>query len=81
MLLRLGMPKVMIMSFKSVSPCYFQNPFQRDWLYVLLEDKQKGKSGKLIGHGFDPLLPIVYKCFNYYLLYSKVYFVYLQVHE
>ena len=31
----------------------------------------------VIYHGFDPLLPMVYKCFNYYLLYYRVYLVYL----
>ena len=30
----------------------------------------------LIDHGFDPLLPMVYNCFNYYLLYSRVYLVF-----
>ena len=32
---------------------------------------------EVIDHGFDPLLPMVYKCFNYYLLYYRVYLVYL----
>ena len=37
--------KVMILSFKSCESLLFSNLFQRDCLFVLLEDKQKGKSG------------------------------------
>ncbi|WZZ88512.1 hypothetical protein YC2023_117091 [Brassica napus] len=31
----------------------------------------------MIDHGFDQLLHMVYKCFNYHLLYYRVYLVYL----
>ena len=37
--------EVMILSFKSCESLLFSNLFQRDCLFVLLEDKQKGKSG------------------------------------
>ena len=37
--------EVMILSFKSCESLLFSNLFQRDCLLVLLEDKQKGKSG------------------------------------
>ena len=37
--------EVMILSFKSCESLLFSNLFQRDYLFVLLEDKQKGKSG------------------------------------
>uniref|UniRef100_A0A0D3DJS7 Uncharacterized protein n=1 Tax=Brassica oleracea var. oleracea TaxID=109376 RepID=A0A0D3DJS7_BRAOL len=37
--------EVMILSFKSCESLLFSNPFQRNCLFVLLEDKQKGKSG------------------------------------
>ena len=36
-------------------------------MYVLLEDKQKGKSGELIYLGFDPFLSMVYKYFTIYI--------------
>ena len=48
-------------------------------MFVLLEDKQKGKSGELIDHGFYPLLAMVYKCFKIYLLRYRVYLECLQV--
>ena len=35
--------------------------------------------GELIGHEFYPLLAMVYKCFNIYLLLYRVYLEYLQV--
>ena len=57
----------------------FSNLFQRDYLCVLLEDKQKGKSGELIDHGFYPFSAMVYKYFNIYLLLYIVYLEYLQV--
>ena len=37
--------EVMILSFKSCESLLFSNLFQKDYLFVLLEDKQKGKSG------------------------------------
>ena len=37
--------EVMILSFKSCKSLLFSNLFQRDCPFVLLEDKQKGKSG------------------------------------
>jgi len=37
--------EVMILSFKSCESLLFSNLFQRDCLFVLLEDKQNGKSG------------------------------------
>ena len=37
--------EVMILSFKSCESLLFSNPFQRNCPFVLLEDKQKGKSG------------------------------------
>ncbi|KAG5393513.1 hypothetical protein IGI04_023476, partial [Brassica rapa subsp. trilocularis] len=49
--------RLKILSFKSCDSLLFSNLFQRDCLYVLLEDNQKGKSGELIDHGFDLLLP------------------------
>ena len=38
---------VMILSFKSCESLLFSNLFQRDCPFVLLEDKQKGKSGRV----------------------------------
>ena len=37
--------EVMILSLKLCESLLFSNFFQRDCMYVLLEDKQKGKSG------------------------------------
>ena len=37
--------EMMILSFKSCESLLFSNLFQRDCLFVLLEDKQKRKSG------------------------------------
>ena len=37
--------EVMILSFKSCESLLFSNLFQRDYMFVLLEDKQNGKSG------------------------------------
>ena len=37
--------KVVILKFKSCESLLFSNLFQRDYPSVLLEDKQKGKSG------------------------------------
>ena len=39
--------EVMILSFKSRESLLFSNFFQRDYMFVLLEDKQKGKSGRV----------------------------------
>ena len=36
--------------------------------------------GYLIDHGFYPLLTMVYKCFNIYLLLYRIYLEFLQVH-
>jgi len=72
--------EVMILNFKSCESLLFSNLFQRDYMSVFLEDKQNFKSRELIGHGFYPLLVMVYKCFNIYLLLHKVYFEYFEVH-
>ena len=56
--------EVMLLSFKSCESLLFSNHFQRDRMFVLLEDKQKGKSGELIYHEFHPLPSMVYKCFK-----------------
>ena len=71
--------EVMILSFKSCESLLFSNLFQRDRMFVLLEDKQKGKSGELKDHGFYLFLAMVYKCFSIYLLQYRVYLEYLQV--
>ena len=39
--------EVMILSFKSCESLLFSNLFQRDCPSVLLEDKQKGKFGRV----------------------------------
>ena len=44
-----------------------------------IEDVYSFKSRHLIGHGFYPLLAMVYKIFNTYLLRYRVYLEYLQV--
>ena len=56
--------EVMILSFKSCESLLFSNFFQRGCPYVLLKDKQKGKSGELIDHGFYLLSAMVYNCCN-----------------
>ena len=71
--------EVMIISFKSCESLLFSNLFQRDYPLVLLEDKEKGKSGELIDHGFYPLFAMVYKCFNSELILYRVYLEYLHV--
>ena len=64
--------EVMILSFKSCESLLFSNLFQRDYLFVLLEDKQKGKS-----EGVDrPWMTHFYPWFisvlttNYYIIQS-----------
>ncbi|WZZ51422.1 hypothetical protein YC2023_051529 [Brassica napus] len=51
----------MIMSFKSVSPCCFQTPFRETACMFCLKTSNRVTLGELIGHGFYPLLLIVYK--------------------
>ena len=72
--------EVKILKFKSCESLLFSNLFQRDYLFVLLENKQNGKSEEMIDHGFYPLSAIFYKFFNIYLILYKVYLEYLQVH-
>ena len=45
----------------------------------LICDREIRTEGSLIGHGYYPLLAMVYKCFNIYLLLYRVYLEYLQV--
>ena len=42
--------EVKVVSLKLCESLLFSNFFQKDYMYVLLEDKQNGKSGELIGH-------------------------------
>ena len=63
--------EVMILSLKLCETLLFSNFFQRDCMFVLLEDKQKGKSGELIDHGFYPLSAMVYKFLIYIYYYIK----------
>ena len=57
--------EVMILSFKSCESLLFSNLFQRDCMFVLLEASKMVSLGELIDHGFDLLLLMVYKYFNY----------------
>ena len=45
----------------------------------LQEDYEGVPLFSLIDHGFYPLLAMVYKCFNIYLLLYRVYLKYFQV--
>ncbi|WZZ44847.1 hypothetical protein YC2023_041106 [Brassica napus] len=47
--------------------------------FVLLEDKQKGKSVGVIYHGFYQLSAMVYRCFRNYLCCFRVLLALLQV--
>ena len=71
--------EVMILNFKSCESLLFSNLFQRDCPFVLLEDKQNGKSGGVDRPWILPTLAMVYKCFDIFLLLYRVYLEYLQV--
>ena len=69
--------RVVILNY--VSPCCFQTFFIRLSCVFCLRTSKRVSLGELISHGFYPLLAMVYKCFNIYLLRHRVYFEYLQV--
>ena len=71
----------MILSFKFVSLCCFQTSFRETAYMFCLRTSKRVSLGYLIGHGFYPLLAMVYKCFNIYLLRYRVYLECLQVHR
>ena len=72
--------EVRVVVFNYVCPCCFQTSFSETACMFCLRTSKKVSLGELIGHGFYPLLAMVYKCFNIYLLRYRVYLEYLQVH-